>query len=788
MTTLLDAALDYDSRGWRVIALHRVGGTMKACSCRRGLACPSAGKHPKDNEWQNTPRPSVPDIYGLWDDSKPPNLGIATGVASGIWVLDIDTDKGGGETMAALVAEHGKLPETWVAQTGSGGYHYAWNLPTDFAVKNDQSGHAGQGVDVRGEGGQIVAPPSESDKGPYRVLFDRPVADAPQWLLDLVRKEDKDPGVIVTAEDLPKPEDLDQVTWKRLTKYAQGAVGGLLGRLDAMRAAKTDDPSAYRGEPWNHTTFEVACSLIEIANSPWNAYSLGQAQRDLLEHAPRDREFDSHIVMRCWTSAADRVGDKARPMPEDRRPAGGDDLFDSPDVRDQSRSPGPSDADGGDSADPASGGPWRFFDEKNKPLYRVLGDAVLRYGPLAWGADESWWSYDNGVWRPNPKVIRQRTAWLLDDHLRRNHASECAEGLMFRPDLPFISGAPVAEFMNFRNGMVRWQDPAGQLLEHDEAYLSTVQFPIEWNPDATCPTFDNFLADVMHEDYVDLAWEMIGYLMYSGNPLQVAFLLYGSGGNGKGTLVRVIEDILGTQNIGNEPLDRLNNDRFSSVNLFSKIANIAGDIDATYQESTANFKRLTGEDTLAAERKYGDRFVFENWAVPLFSANKIPGSSDVSEGYLRRWVVLHFHKRIVNPTPGLSDVLSYEVEGIAAKAVVALRRLMERRKFDPQGKAVEGKEEFAESIDQVRQWLSSDDVLAAPGSSIVLRDLYNGYLRWATATNRGRINEAEFAHRLESVGISRAEQGGTTFFAGIRPRDANNPVTAVPDPVFGGDD
>jgi putative DNA primase/helicase len=767
--SLLDAALDYDKRGWRVIALHSVGGEMKCCSCKRGLACTSAGKHPKDTKWQETPRPSIPDIYGLWDDSKPPNIGLATGAISGFWVLDIDPKGGGMETMAALVAEHGKLPETFCVQTGSGGYHYYFLLP-DFTVKNDQSGHAGQGIDVRGEGGQVVAAPSESDKGPYIVVKDVPVVAAPRWLLDLVYKEDRSVEV-VTAADLPKPEDIAPAEWDRLNKYARKAVTANVERLEAMRNAKTDNPNDYRGEPWNHTTFEVACALIEIANSPWNAYSLGHAHNDLFTWAPRDVEFDDYVVTKCWESAASRVGDKARPVPENKQ-AEPDPLFSGPDVIDRTANPTQG---AGSEADPGvDGWPGRFFDEKNKPLYAKLGQAVVDQGPLAWGADESWWSYSGGVWHTDKKVVRRRCARLLGDFIRKQHANEVSEHLMFREDTPFIAGEPVSQFMNFRNGMVDWQ--TGDVLEHHEDYLSTIQFPVNWNPEAVCPTFDRFLGDVMHQDYVDLAWEMIGYLMFSGNPIQVAFLLYGAGGNGKGTLIRVIEHILGKDNISNEPLDRLNSDRFSSVNLFGKIANIAGDIDATYQESTANFKRLTGEDTVPAEYKFGDRFRFENWAVPLFSANKIPGSSDVTEGYLRRWVVLHFHKRILNPTRGLSNLLEMEAEGIAYKAVLALRELMLRGDFEPKGKAIEAKEEFAESIDQVRQWIASHDTVSCPGESARLRDLYNGYISWASTTNRGKINENEFAHRLEAVGIERHDQGDDTRFMGIKVRDrSSNP-------------
>ena len=683
---------------------------------------------------------------------------MATGTISGFWVLDIDPKGGGLDSMKALVAEHGALPATFTVKTGSGGYHYYFNLP-NFTVKNDQSGHVAPGVDLRGEGGQVVAAPSASDKGDYVVIKDAPVADAPAWLLAKVRKDEKVLPT-VTAEDLPKPEDIEPAEWARLNKYAQKAVKANTDRLDKMKADATPNPADYRGEPWNHTTFEVACALTELANSPWNAYSHGHVRRDLLAHAPRDREFDDHIVLKCLESATGRIGDKARAVPENRS-AEPDPMLFGADVVD--RTSNPTGGAGAEANHGVGGWPGRFFGEKNDLDVELLGNEVRGLGPLGWGLDEAWWSYEGGVWHQDPRVVRKRCSWLLAGKLRKAHAEQVSERLMFLPDMPIIKGDPVAQYLNFRNTMVDWQTE--EAVEHAPEFLSTVQFPIDWNPEATCPTFDAFLADVMHDDYVALAWEMIGYLMYSGNPLQVAFLLYGGGGNGKGTLVRVIEQMLGSANIGNEPLDRLNNDRFSSVNLFSKIANIAGDIDATYQESTANFKRLTGEDTLAAERKFGDRFVFENWAVPLFSANKIPGSSDVSEGYLRRWVVLHFHKRIQNPNPGLSDILAHEVEGIAVKAVKALQVLMERRKFDPQGKAIEAKNEFAEAVDQVRQWVASDDVVSAPGHTESTRTLYTAYKFWAEVTHRGRMNEAEFAHRLESVGFERNGQ----IFTGIRP-------------------
>src|SRR4051812_47741384 len=92
--SLLAAAQEARRRGYRVIPLHRAAGTLKACSCRAGQNCSSAGKHPIEARWQKTDVMSAADVQAIWDVERTPNLGIATGDASGLFVLDIDPDNG----------------------------------------------------------------------------------------------------------------------------------------------------------------------------------------------------------------------------------------------------------------------------------------------------------------------------------------------------------------------------------------------------------------------------------------------------------------------------------------------------------------------------------------------------------------------------------------------------------------------------------------------------------------------------------------------------------------------
>jgi putative DNA primase/helicase len=186
-------ALRYAGLGLAVLPLHRpvdYGGRLR-CSCGKA-DCSSPAKHPVG---RLAPRGLLdasrdPNVLAAWLEREGWNIGIATGAASGIVVLDIDPRHGGEEALAALEAEHGPLPATWRFLTGGGGEHIVFRHPGGL-VKNS-AGRIGPGIDVRGDGGYIVAPPSLHIGGrPYAISVDHhpdevALAPLPPWLLNVV--------------------------------------------------------------------------------------------------------------------------------------------------------------------------------------------------------------------------------------------------------------------------------------------------------------------------------------------------------------------------------------------------------------------------------------------------------------------------------------------------------------------------------------------------------------------------------------------------------------------------
>jgi hypothetical protein len=127
-------------------------------------------------------------IRKFWGEQGRYNIGVATGPGSGIWVLDVDADENGEQTLNALVARHGPLPPTVEAITANGRHLY-WKWPVGVEIRNAQLRDDLPGLDWRGEGGYVIAPPPIHPSGrayAWSVDSANLIADAPKWLIQIV--------------------------------------------------------------------------------------------------------------------------------------------------------------------------------------------------------------------------------------------------------------------------------------------------------------------------------------------------------------------------------------------------------------------------------------------------------------------------------------------------------------------------------------------------------------------------------------------------------------------------
>ncbi len=169
------------------------------------------------------------------------------------------------------------------------------------------------------------------------------------------------------------------------------------------------------------------------------------------------------------------------------------------------------------------------------------------------------------------------------------------------------------------------------------------------------------------EDYILKVWS---YLLLPTYPFQKIFVWYGTGRNGKGTLSRIIEAMIGTVNTAHEEIHELANGRFSSINLKDKLVNFSAELKSN-ELDLSMLKKLSGGDMVAADKKYKDKITFQNVARLIIMANELPRFSEIGQAITQRFEFIEFPKSFLKEQDdtALIDKLKNELPGIFNRVI-----------------------------------------------------------------------------------------------------------------------
>lgn len=216
---LMAQVLEYAALGWCVIPLWSVTvpDQLEApiCTCPKGRQCTSPGKHPRLLHGVLEASAHAPTIADWWQQWPDANVGIATGPRSGIYVVDLD----GPKAVEAWAATG--IPPGWQSRTGNGLHHV-------YATAEDLPNTAGKiatGIDTRGAGGYIVAPPSVHYRRLDRYAWISRSGLGPPALPDAVRA--------AVTPTMATPTRAPTVRFGESTPYARGVLRHALERLGA---------------------------------------------------------------------------------------------------------------------------------------------------------------------------------------------------------------------------------------------------------------------------------------------------------------------------------------------------------------------------------------------------------------------------------------------------------------------------------------------------------------------------------------------------------------------------
>lgn len=237
-----------------------------------------------------------------------------------------------------------------------------------------------------------------------------------------------------------------------------------------------------------------------------------------------------------------------------------------------------------------------------------------------------------------------------------------------------------------------------KLVPFNSKYKFFNKIPIKYNKTKKCPVIEQFLKDILLEGDIKTVEEMIGYTLYRDYPIEKAFMFTGEGSNGKSKLLELLKHLLGINNVCNISLSDLENKPFTLSHFLNKMANLGADIGNTTLKDTSIFKSITCRDLITSDRKFKSQIEFNNYAKQYFSANKIPVTTDITDGFMRRWEIIAFKIHFVTPDEykqiedksnlKLVDIniinkltASDELSGLFNLAIKALHRLLKQNEF-----------------------------------------------------------------------------------------------------------
>ncbi|OPY58709.1 MAG: hypothetical protein A4E55_00764 [Pelotomaculum sp. PtaU1.Bin035] len=327
--------------------------------------------------------------------------------------------------------------------------------------------------------------------------------------------------------------------------------------------------------------------------------------------------------------------------------------------------------------------------------------------------------------------------------------------------------------LNVLNGTIDLK--TGELKPHQRTDYMTKIAPVEYDPNAVCPIWLNFLYEIMNGNQilVDFLQKAIGYSATGDTSEQIIFFLYGVGANGKSTFLNVISDIFGDYAM-NAPTDMLMKKKSGGVS--NDIARLRGTrfISAVESEEGRQLaevliKQLTGEDKIAARFLFQEYFEFKPEGKIFLATNAKPVIKGDDYGIWRRvrlvpFEVIFTHEKQDKKLP---EKLKAEYPGIL-KWVIDGCLEWQKSGLEIPEKVLTATEEYRKEMDSVANFLeeccntSIKDAKAASG------ELYNLYTTWCYANDEEPLTQKKVAKRLEKMGFMKERgTGGRYYWHGL---------------------
>lgn len=673
-------------------------------------------------------------IERWWDKNPQYNIGIATGnKSSGLVVIDLDVDKNKGidgyDVLRDWQNKHGKLPETWQSITGRGGYHYFYK---DAIVHSNRVGLY-EGVDIRGEGGYIVAPPSVHPNGNIYEWEQGPeeyeIAQVDNIVNDFLkgekqRRDSEHKTNFKVPELIPEGKRVDTIVRLIASLRTKGLDD------DAIKAAVRVENEKRCNPPLKEKELEKA--VFPALKRDWQVNSHYYNNFNAMNE--NDNKYVNEVLKKLnELNAVERF-----PM-NDR---GSADLFATV-FMDVSRY-NPTKKD------------WMYYDGtrwvadqegmRAKRNAKTLADALVRYSVTVSLPDDKRQSYIK--YAAGMMNYRSRNVMVTD-----------------AKDLNFFDNTELDKddfLLNCKNCVLDLSGDQPKELEHKADLLLSKICNANYNPAATCTLWEKTVNEIMQGDSskIEYLQKMSGRFLTGDTSEEEFYIFFGATTrNGKSTITELLLYLLGdyATTISPESLAiKVNKDSRTASPDIAKLAGtrfvVASEPPRRMLFDSSLVKTLTGRDTVSARFLHENEFQFKPKFKLILNSNYLPVISDKTVFSSNRVKVVPFERHFTEKEQNkhLKEQLQQEIDGILNWCIQGLS-LYRKEGLEPPTAVQIATHEYSEDSDKIGKFIS--ECLEKSDQNLAAKDVYEKYSQWCNDCGLGVDGRTSFYEELKTKNL-----------------------------------
>jgi len=698
---------------------------------------------------------TLEEIKQWWREHPNAHIAIITGKISNVIVMDYDTPEALG-----YMREKGDVIS--VCSQSSKPYkqhHYFHHPGKDVPNVTGKQNRNGMEIDIKGDGGIIVAPPSRHKSG-RKYKWIRPpkkydIKPLDQWHLEYIYGEGewyipKKPKTEFTHKD----PALDKI--RGLLDF--GKIMAMYGPVYNTQGMKLKCPWHPDGKTYNLHNYGDSGYCFTCGKT-YDVFDILMIQGRTFPEALETlaREAGVEIPEKRSTIVEIPVGNASTDDEEEKK-------VEKLDLKEEEI----------------------IYVEKDKTklnAFNLQEWIKEKYHVISINGG-SMFNYNGKCYEPlSSHKIQHIASSHLGDYKDLFNTYQCNQFRNFLLNESYVNELQDKNFLSLDNCLFNLE--TSEIAEHTPYIFTLNALPFNYEPDAECPLWLQYVESTFNNraELIEYAQEIMGYSLYKGLPVPVLFFFIGPPGSGKSTFLDTVTMLIGEKNMSALSLTDFRRE-FGRAQLYGKLINVCGETVTHKLLETAELKSATSGDWISAAFKYQDEFHFKPYAKNYIAMNDFPKIIDDTFALWDRIYFLKFDNRFRGTDQEIMEIsrkFGSELSGIFNWALVGLNRLRDNGwKFTVPSRIESFKEQMKRSNDPVYAFVY-ECLIGDTGNKVLFSEAYDAYARY-TEQNFGKLevlSKRKFGKRVtEDCGkVTERGTGNHVYVVNVRwSRDARDYV------------